>query len=299
MYNDLEYDIQTLELPNIVMAEKKGGAHATTVTDPFMAPLIMRLAKTRPQWRFIGTSRTISDDNNKPWLCHTFKVYQGNEQLGVILKEYSGKHGSVFGMDSRRLAAKRNRGSYTTTKDVDKAYKLITSNFGPKTADELARETLVQVTRVASMISGTVVNKHSRHVTGLYNISLNFARQNWAAFYDYALGNGAKQEILDSLEEVIADREEVHRMQTALDAPAGSPNAAYVITLRGSEYLVNHGDDKMNIWTTEQLPPNLKRSIGLLKLAERGEMIAGVGFKANDTDLFVFKQEESNDEGQS
>jgi len=295
MYNDLEYDFQTMMLPNIVMAEHKKKAHATTVIHPFMKPLIMRLAKAYPKWRFIGVSRYMSDDASTPWQCHTFKVYDGNEELGIISKEWSGRHGDLFGMDSRRLSSKRLRGDRTTTKDIDKACKMVANNFGIKTAHELASESRIQIARAINGVFHTANTTKNNYLMRMHQSSLNFAKENWDNFYGFALKDGVSKDVLDNVWEVMDHHNEIRKIQVALGE--GDCDGGSLITLRGSDYIVTKGSVTA-VMSNEDLTPAMKRAVGLLKLANVGDVINGIGIKGSDNDLFILAQEESNDEGQ-
>ena len=57
MYNEFTHDLQPLERPNIVFANKHGDPHLVRVTHPFLQPLIFKLAKAKPNWKLLATSR--------------------------------------------------------------------------------------------------------------------------------------------------------------------------------------------------------------------------------------------------
>jgi hypothetical protein len=54
------------------------------------------------------------------------------------------------------------------------------------------------------------------------------------------------------------------------------------------------GEHKTRIFSTETLPPHIKRSVGMLKLVEPKYFIKGAGLKIHDQAFFIVK--EVNDE---
>ncbi len=104
MYNELEYDLVELDLPNIIYAHRKGGAsRVKTETHPFLAPLLVKLAKARPKWKLVGTNYNVRPDN-VVW-ANAFTVFEGNEELGTVRKDYNHGTGSdCFAIDNKRMA---------------------------------------------------------------------------------------------------------------------------------------------------------------------------------------------------
>jgi len=169
MYNELEYDLVELDLPNIIYAHRKGEASKVkTETHPFLVPLLVKLAKARPKWKLVGTRYNVRPDN-VVW-ANAFTVFEGNEELGTVRKDYNHGTGSdCFAIDNKRMADKRQRGSATTTKDVKKAFKTITREFHGLTTEELLRDA-----RGAANIGVSAVERDRRNT---YQLRLSAMRE--------------------------------------------------------------------------------------------------------------------------
>jgi hypothetical protein len=71
-------------------------------------------------------------------------------------------------------------------------------------------------------------------------------------------------------------------------------NTGAVVLIHGSDYAVMGKDDtgehNTRIFSTETLPPHIKRSVGMLKLVEPKYFIKGAGLKIHDQAFFVVKE---------
>jgi hypothetical protein len=71
-------------------------------------------------------------------------------------------------------------------------------------------------------------------------------------------------------------------------------NTGAVVLIHGSDYAVmgkdETGEYKTRIFSTETLPPHIKRSVGMLKLVEPKYFIKGAGLKIHDQAFFVVKE---------
>lgn len=293
MYNEIEYDLTQLGLPNILFARHKRipGAHPAPCVElhPFMAPLVIKIARARPKWTLVCDTYTTTPDGTK--CAGKYEIYHGNEVLGRVWREYDyGRNCEVFCIDNKRLRAKRQRGSETRTKDLTKAFKLVTNSFGAKTSNELVSEAHKQL---AAMGSSTLVSKRYEHISTqnrLHPLAMAFVRDKWEELRKYAQGHDpARLTDLDTFH----DKERIHRdsehMYTAL-----SDGRGYVVVLRGNEYIISSGGNT-KICAQSELTPYLRRSIGLLKLAENNSYVEGIGLKGIDRAIFILPEEPSSD----
>ncbi len=283
MYDDINFDITTLDLPNIVYAHKKGNV-MQMVSHPFIRPLLIKLAKARPKWRLVGTSFNTRPE--EPHWASSFRVFEGNVELGVVSKSYSYSTSSdCFSIDNPRMAAARQRGSSTMTKDMTKAFKIITSKFYSKTPEEMLKEARERASGQVQMNVRSRDHNYRGIVGNLRDGMLAYAEANWDAFVEFAKQSKNVGTLnLDRYHEAKADN-----AQGAILADAWNAGTASVVVLRGSEYIIN-GPDGYKILAHDDLTPWEKRAIGMLKLADTGVFIPPFGVKSGEGEMCILPE---------
>lgn len=279
MIDEINYEYVPLGLPNIVLEKPRNGTLPEGVhIHEFIAPLIKRLAKARPSWKFVGRSSV----NNS---VSRFAIYEGQEDLGWVCKSWRGNHGDSFKYDCRRMNAARQRGCATVTKNPSKAFKDITKSFGAKTITELLIE--------ARGVANTAVNRAVSEATGDYDrniylltgIQSGFVYANWSKFREFV--EQVDPSLLTTVDKVPAAREKydaTQDMRTMRDKGNGS-----FVMLRGNEYVIQRGE-AYTIVNNEQLTPHMKRALGMLKLADNGTFIPPYGVRGNATSFFIMDE---------
>lgn len=292
MYNDIDNDIITLDLPNIVYAFPKGTAQEQqrdmTIL-PFLHPLILKIAKARPNWRLVGYDYQGHFAGAKA--AKSFAVFEGGVELGHIARSHNySTSQDVFVIANARIRSKRQRGEEVRTKCIKKAFKIVTSEFHAKTVTELvADSTSVVSNAVARAVAGPY-NRRTNNRRAIEYAALDFAKGNWEQFDKFAREQGVPSVHLDTYHEVEQDY-----------AYADNLNGMYVkgdtmrVILRGSEYIIAHKDNT-EILSSEQLSPYMKRSVGLLKLAEVNTFIPNVGVKASPDTMLVMREKGEADD---
>lgn len=286
MYNEIDHDLEQLDLPNIIYAHTKGKRVAKTITThPFLRPLLIKMAKAKPNWKLIGTQAILKQDDTA-WASH-FVVYEGNTQLGYVKKDHSYTHScDVFSIDNPRMSAKRMRGYTTSTKDMNKAFKIILKEFRGKSVSELAEEA---VSLCSAAAHNAVRERHMLYSAIFHSMKsafVCFAETNWAQFEEFVKETEPMQQPnTTKYHEVKQEKEEADRLDEAMQGGYGM-----VVVLRGSEYIVHEGDN-IRVLTNDELTPHMKRAIGMLKLAPKGTFIPDMGVKAADTNLYVLPEE--------
>lgn len=283
MFTEFSHEYQTMELPNIVYAAPKGSGHIETVTEPFLLPLIEKVAKARPKWRLVGDQRRYTSPGGV-MNAYRFQVVENGELLGVIKKDWFGSS-DAFGVSNKRIADKRTRNDMVRTKDVRKAFKAVTQNFSTKTVTELVHEASRQASSAVSSVYSHARYPYIGAVEQLKLSMQKFAEDNWEA-YVASLGrvDAEKAANFPAYTEAYKDAQRL--------SECWGDKSGYVVVLRGSEYII-HRNDQTGIMTTDTVPPHLKRGIGVLKLVEDGKYIAGIGVRVNANILYVMGEDSS------
>lgn len=285
MFNEFTHDLQSLGLPNVFYAHKKGKVSTDAlVIHPFLRSLIHRLAKARPKWKLYATQH-IQRIEAPHWACK-FYVYEGDVELGHITKEYnySGSY-DVFAIDNARLEAARMRGNATTTKDEKKALKIILKQFHAKTAGELIHDAVDSVyANMHNAIHERSV-RYGRITTDMRDALIAYAENNWEGFRVFV--EETRTTGMHNVEQYFEAKEdnlEAKKLRAAFGTEAGM-----VVVLRGSDYIVN-ANKEIKVLSNEELTPHMRRAIGMLKLADKGTFIPGLGVKGLPNEMYIMPE---------
>lgn len=280
-YNNFEHKFQVLDLPNIMAVSINGTPPVGTEIHPFLRPLILKLAKARPNWEFYFNTVGHPASNT---VANRFEVYEGNEQLGVVFKGYNySKSTDVFSYNNPRMAGKRKRGSYTQTKNVNKAFKDILREFNGKTPVELLAEAERSAGSKLYAYLNLKATTERNHTQTVQKAALDFVEANLEAFCQ-AAGSSLSE---DTVNNYFASKDELKTAQLMYNTR--SAGSHYTVVLRGSEYIVGNNSET-RILTHEQLSPYLRRCIGMLKLAEPNSVIPNVGSKAENHQMIIMPE---------
>lgn len=295
MYSEFTHELEKMNLPNVVFAHNKGTALPDTPLDihPVLKPLILKLAKARPKWLLVGERYAMWDNTRR---ALRFAVVENGESLGTIKKEYAQGEDKI-GIDNKRLSDMRQRGHITATKDVNKAFKIITKQFHGKTVDELMREAQQTAANQVSAITGDRNITFRQRVYSVQDAALAFALHHWDEFATFAREQGVAGIMLDTFHEAKEADAEGNALGLAHNSFAAGgeagPNstAGHLVVLRGNDYLIQRSRNETTILTSDDLTPHLRRSIGMLKLTEKGTFVPGIGVKSADNVLFVMPEQ--------
>jgi len=267
-------------------SERDYMANTNPQVHPDIRDLIDRLTSKKPNWEFICANTGSRIFANDRYVYSKFEIREMGEELGWISKETNWRDsGFSYIFDNERLKAARKRTSYTKSKDVKKAAKLICDNFYTRTPAELmkeVRQTLyARVNNNANHLSYVVRDTKSK----LLEDFLKFAMANQERFIDNIKTENNKQLAINLLD-MTENAKAAEYMRTANSNSKG----AYVIE-RGTIFLVSlNRSSEVVAYTLEDLPVGIKGDVALLKLVGNGEYIAGVGTRGTDNTFYVMNE---------
>ena len=280
MIDEFKYQYVPIGLPNVVQEYERDAQPAMGLhVDEFLWALIGRLAKVRPNWRFVSRGRHHNDRVTR------LVVYEGHEELGWVRKAWSGNHGDRYEYDCRRMNDARQRGYATATKNVSKAFKDITKSFGAKTIMELLQEARGSAFSSAAAAVNRSVQEYTNYVSSLRSPALSFALENWETFKKYAAAHGTNATVLDNFHEVEAMQLQVEKLS---DSRKNGKHT--IVMLRGSDYIMQRDDGEVKVVQSDDLTPHMKRAIGMLKLADNGTFIPGMGVRGNQNAFYILDE---------
>lgn len=243
-----------------------------------LEPLLNKLTKERPTWRFKSGQRAYSPES---LLATRFSIYDGDEDLGELwVEKHWRSEESRFYFHNFRLDKTRQRVSYTTKLDV--AYKRIVKAFHMRTPKERAAEAAGAVRELA----GSIVNETTwplRRAKQVIETALfEYAQHHWDEV-QHMLGQDAK--IID-LPGMTQAANEARLISDAVHNGEGvavrlEPNGTYSASR-------SVGDThEVAAYAEDALPDHIRGALGLLKLMEDKNSIPDVGLRVNRNLYFV------------
>jgi len=291
MIDNTKFDYTPLDTPNLLVRTLKNVTPAEMILHPFLEPLVRLVMKTQPSWKVVIESANISSDG--PRRANTCRLYADNEELGVLSMGLNNKSNHVFELDNHRLKASRQRGWMTTTISMKKALKIILNDFAPRSM----KEHLAEATNKISNAVSTAVSMNTRPVrealSYLEKPFQQFAIDNWETFRKTeAVNNLPPSASKLGLPDTFIETYERGQAASSLGDKHYKKTGYYVV-LRDSEYIVSQLDkqDEVQTLTSDKLSEHVRVRIGLLKLVEDGQFIAGVGVRTNATMFYVVPEE--------
>lgn len=270
-------------LKNVVLEEpleRPGWEGREVLLHPEMQPVLDRLFKERPTWRFKSTQNFFGSASAK---VTNLDIYDGDEKLGRLWLETYWRDGSVrYNFDNSRLSQTRQRGGVSYTSKPDVAAKRIVKAFHLKTPKERAAEAYGDVRKAVGQVVTDASWPLRRGRSVIEKELFAYAVRNWETIAPH-LGPDAAKVDLPALHE--ADRE-AYGLSAAFESAEGvtvriESNGAYTISRRENDtYDVVTVSDAL-------LPEHVRGSLGLLKLVQDGVHIDGVGLRVRANLYFV------------
>jgi hypothetical protein len=258
------------------------------IVDPNLNPLLDKLMRERPTWRFKTRDRFYS----KGGTCYAvrFDIYDGDEELGKLWMEHHWRDNAVrYFFHNPRVSDERQRGGAAFSTKPEVAAKRILKAFHLKTPSERASEAFrmagESITKSAAEVSWPLRKAKNSIESRLFTYAVN----HWDKIKDYVTDDPR----LDLPALALASHE-TQWVQERFNDNRGvvvriESNGSYLISRRTSEgYTVETKDDST-------LSDHMRGALGLLKLMSDGNIIPEVGARAKANLFFVIdKREESN-----
>lgn len=255
----------------------------------FLRPLINQLALEHPQWIFkqVAYSYTTSDEGRVP-IATSFDILEKREVLGTIRMETryrQHKNEMVYIIENDRIGRARRRTTIKTN-DIKRAKAIVSKFISPKSLVER----FIEEQLGAALALETVVTSKARDYAYSYEPILDmqtvYMKDNWESFR--ASLTPEQLVLVQRMDEATNERNASLSVKDAYKS-----GKALAVHIHGDNYLTGNTVDsgQMNLLLSEELPPHIKRAIGILKLVEPSQVVSQVGFKANNNTFIVFSDE--------
>jgi hypothetical protein len=258
----------------------------SALLDQRVAPFVDAIIEKRPRWKFVcrqGAGIVTKPDGTKAPSFGSLQVYTENDELlGEIDTTYTYRDNQsqlTYAYDNQRLSDKRQRGSWTRSTKLDKAVKDVLKNFRPKDTTEIVNDKMA----IVSVLVGEVIRDvHRRFMQpyGKLNEQLtNFVMYNWATLSPMFTKAGI--EFNSELPELYADS------MKAKEMGASVMDGGVTIIVRPNDYLVVRDSGDVEIKIAEELPAEVRRKLGILKLVELRQYVPDMGVRCAKDTYFI------------
>lgn len=264
--------------------------HRTIIIDPDMEPVLDRLLRERPTWRFKSTDPFWY----KVGVTHAtnFEIYDGDEALGRLWTERHWRDGTVrYNFDNFRLEKSRQRNRVSFTTKPAEAVKRIVKAFHLKTPSERALDAFNDLRDTINKAAADNNWSMRRAKSSIERRLFDYAAKHWDEMKHHVTDDPDK---LDFPTLVQADRD----AQEMSEAFSGQGGTVVRIESNGTYMMARKADNGFAIETFNDstLPDHVRGTLGLLKMLDDKSYVPGVGARANAKLYFVMdKKGESND----
>lgn len=208
---------------------------------------------------------------------HEVTVYQNKTELGRIGADTHGAH--KYTIFNERISAKRERGSHARTGDLKKALGMVEKMFYPKKDKEILKEI---VSRARDTISSHT-RQRRYNLDDLWRnmskVAVHFIADNLETFRQYAGASAIKG--LDTYTEALDIRDKAQALEDNYNK-----NEASIVTIMNDVFYFSFASKDPIAFKRDDVAPQIKASIGMLKLIERGKSIDDVGLRCEE-DVFL------------
>jgi hypothetical protein len=319
--NEMKFEYEEAFLPNVLVEWIKPDPNETPragrmindkwpiEVDDMLKKLLIVLATKNPAWKFVfksnrhsAATRWVRENNNaentvsyKYLSLSSAYIFDGKEFLGAVSKVRGRSSVDAYYIENERVSKERSRGSGATTKDLKKAIRLVEKMFGSKTVEEridAVREDLGNIVdHVNKDRSRRYEDTFRRATKGMRMYML----KNWGTLSKIALENGGDPQAIDSLLTVRNEAVLAKGMYKCWENENGR-----VVLIHGNDYVVRskqEGEEKRtHIYSQTDVPEDIKRGIGMLKLVDVKFYIENVGIRIDDNAFFLPTAQEVDDE---
>lgn len=278
-----------MSLPNVTVSPKLLETVGVTITradyriaHSQLAELVWAVASQNPLWevRIVSTSNSFA--------ALKLFVIQDGEKLGEIGYEYNPRSGSNVYVVNQRIAAARSRnGGKQFSADNKRLLATIKKNFSRKTVGEK----ITDAENATTQALNTVVWDHSTRL-GKLRHDLAERAVNYVSgvgkelFTQHLISIGMASNV-DKLDKVVEAAEAVAVSSDIKDLY--HKGELVLIVLDNDKYIVKYAVNT-EMHDIESLPQTLRRSLGMLKLVEKGQVVSNSGMRVGEN-VFIVVQD--------
>jgi hypothetical protein len=277
------------KLPNVKYGEKFSEHRSLLIDAPTgLRSVVWGLATKYPTWSFYVAS---GNPRHEDFRAEMFDVRIDDEQVGSLHHVYY-RRDYCIGISNKRIGKKLDYGTMMRTKDVAKAIQLAKKHFGK-------RSTLEVIDEACELVKGAmngVVFRHDRLLRDAREPFDNLAKKyvfttGLPQFKEYLGTQTNGSTLLKNLDDLFAMGKEKDVVDKLFSQYKNFDTCTVV--LNSGTYIVENRNGIAASYTDYDLPDYVRGKIGLLKLVQVGQVVGGVGFRADDKTFLVVTNKEA------
>lgn len=243
--------------------------------------LIYKLALHHPEWQFVGEDSWY-DMSKEAFTVKRFRIYEGPDILGSICIDTW--RDTKFEIRNARINAAMAKRNHKSTKDVNKAIKIVEEFFQPKTLTERVNEARNAVAGAVSNQLWAANREFNNVMEKLSPALVTYVTLNLPTLRPILESYGAPSSALDMLIEKNEPRKVMESMSRIRHNRTGT-----VVMLHGDKYVLMRDDnpDHAEIVAASQLTDDMRGKLGVLKIVEDNAAIESIGMRINATTFYL------------
>jgi hypothetical protein len=251
------------------------------VPHPALQLLIDQLIRKRPRWHFVLPRHHSGD----AYARSSMWITEDGERLGAVSVEKHWRTNAItYEIDNARIRNGRQRSGAANTIKPSEAVKAIIKNFAAKTIDELLQTANGSVNAVVNKAFNQVQDKVHYVVANLRDELFTLVASNPTLMQQITFPDETKNERLRKLPNLYAERQVAQAVYDKYQQRNGN-----IVMMRGDKLWVCAANDLTNhiSYTYETAPKHILLAVAMLKVAGTGEVIEGIGIRADAEHFYV------------
>lgn len=213
----------------------------------------------------------------------------GDEKIGTLEYNHST---DKYAISSRSIRNDLGRGTSRKTGDISKAIRYA-ETMAPKSCGDIIYE---RKQKIISRMESGIYSQHHK-----YNQPLSTVMR----LIERAIEKCPS--LLRSMDKIPIAETSIAELETNLDeyeaVKAIKEGKGYFVTIYKGMYVVKPSDKDETVkdyWVfqSNDVPPHIRKGIGMLKLVDERSFVRGVGYKSDENDFFILR-EQANEESKA
>lgn len=243
--------------------------------------LIYKLVLHHPEWQFVGEDSWYNSGQDA-FVVKRFRIYEGDDLMGSV--SIDTWRDTKFEIRNQRINAAMAKRNHKSTKDVNKAAKIVEEFFKSKTLTERVSEARNAVAGAVSNQLWATTREFNNVMEKLSPALVTYVMANLATVRPTLEAYGAPPAAIDMLMEKHEPRKVMDIMNRARHNRTGT-----TVMLHGDKYVLMRDDDpdRAEIVEAAQLTDDMRGKLGVLKIVDDNAAIESIGMRVNATTFYL------------
>lgn len=274
-----------LALPNVTVAQSlhaPDGSRPSLTIRTQLSELMWSVASANPMWEL----RIVNARSNS---VQKVRIFQEGETLGEIGVDYFGTRGNfaVYVVNDRIAATRQRNNGRQYSEDNKRLLSAIKKNFSRKTVTEKVEEAKNHAARALNSTVWDLSNQTMRATSTVSEPAVAYVLgAGREMFVQHLIATGQSQHVnkLDALQEADSMAKTSIAIKDLYDK-----NKLALVILDNDKYIVKYAVNT-EMHTNDSFPASLRRSLGMLKLVEKGQIVSNSGMRVDES-IFILVQD--------